>query len=72
MTHDILFDESVFLRKKVVYTISVNLQGPNSLSGTDGLREVIVEGVKFTFLEYSSPNGTSLSAGQIPEILFHL
>ncbi|EDO44741.1 predicted protein [Nematostella vectensis] len=68
---DILFDESIAIEKNIVYTITVLLKGPCSLSGTNGQREVLVEGAKFTFLEYTSPNGTSLSAGQIPEIIFN-
>ena len=71
VTHDIYFDQSVLLKKNVVYTISVLLQGPCSVSGTDGVRDVVAEGVKFSFLEHTSPNGSSLSAGQIPEIIFH-
>lgn len=72
VTHDIYFDQSVLLKKNVVYTISVLLQGPCSVSGTDGVRDIVAEGVKFSFLEHTSPNGSSLSAGQIPEIIFHL
>lgn len=69
---DILFEESITLLKNVIYTINVQMKGPCSLSGTEGQRSVVTEGVKFSFLEYTSPNGTSLSAGQIPEIIFHL
>jgi hypothetical protein len=70
IVQDILFEESIAVVKNVIYTINVLMKGPCSLSGTHGQRNVIVEGTKFTFLEYTSPNGTSLSAGQIPEIIF--
>lgn len=70
--HDILFDRSVLIERNVVYTINLLLQGPSSQSGRDGFAVVETEGVKFTFIEHASPNGTSVTAGQIPEIIFHL
>lgn len=70
--HDILFDRPVLIERNVVYTINLLLQGPSSQSGRDGFAVVEAEGVKFTFIEHASPNGTSVTAGQIPEIIFHL
>ena len=70
--HDILFDSAHLIEKNVVYTVNLLLQGPCSQSGRDGFPTVVTEGVTFTFIEHTSPNGTSESAGQIPEIIFHL
>ena len=70
--HDILFDSAHLIEKNVVYTINLLMQGPCSQSGRDGFPTVVTEGVTFTFIEHTSPNGTSVSAGQIPEIIFHL
>jgi len=70
--HDILFDSAHLIEKNVVYTINLLIQGPCSQSGRDGFATVVTEGVTFTFIEHNSPNGTSVSAGQIPEIIFHL
>lgn len=71
IVQDILFEESIAVVKNVIYTINVLMKGPCSLSGTDGQKSIIVEGTKFNFFEYTSPNGTSISAGQIPDIIFH-
>ena len=70
--HDILFERPIFMEKNEVYTINLLLQGPSSLSGRDGFSVVETEGIKFTFIDHTSPNGTSVTAGQIPEIIFHL
>lgn len=69
--HDILFDQSIMLEKNQIYSVNVLIRGPCSLSGTDGMKTVTSEGVRFTFMDYTSPNGTALSAGQIPELIFH-
>lgn len=70
--HDILFERPILIEKNVVYTLNLQLQGPCSQSGRDGFSVVVAEGVKFTFFEHTSPNGTSVTAGQIPEIIFQL
>ena len=70
--HDIFFDRPILIEKNVVYTINLLLQGPRSQSGRDGFTAVMTEGVRFTFVDHTSANGTSASAGQIPEIIFHL
>lgn len=70
--HDILFERPILIEKNVVYTLNLQLQGPCSQSGRDGFSVVVAEGVKFTFFEHTSPNGTSVTAGQIPEIVFQL
>ena len=72
LLHDVLFDRPYLVDKNEVYTINLMLQGPCSQSGRDGFSSVETEGVTFTFIEYTSPNGTSASAGQIPEIIFQL
>ena len=72
LLQDVLFDRSYLVDKNEVYTINLMLQGPCSQSGRDGFSSVETEGVTFTFIEYTSPNGTSASAGQIPEIIFQL
>ena len=70
--HDIIFDQSVLIEKGQIYSVNVLIRGPCSLSGTDGMKTVTCENVRFTFMDYTSPNGTALSAGQIPELIFHL
>ena len=70
--HDVLFERPILIEKNEVYSINLLLQGPSSLSGRDGFSVVDCEGVKFTFIDHTSPNGTSVTAGQIPEIIFHL
>lgn len=71
--HDILFERPILIEKNVVYTVNLLLQGPSSQSGRDGFTAVEADGgVKFTFVDHTSPNGTSVTAGQIPEIIFHL
>lgn len=71
--HDILFDEPVIVRGNRPYIIRVLLKGPSTLGGTDGMRDVITEGVRFRFdVDEASFNGTTTADGQIPDIVFKI
>ncbi|XP_068756004.1 BTB/POZ domain-containing protein 6-like [Montipora capricornis] len=71
--HDILFDEPVIVRGHRPYIIRVLLKGPSTLGGTDGMRDVIAEGVRFRFdVDEASFNGTTTADGQIPDIVFKI
>ena len=68
--HDVMFDEPVTVHGNEAYIIRVLLTGPNSLSGADGLRDVICEGIRFRFdVDEASFNGTTSAEGQIPVII---
>ena len=69
--HDILFDEPVTVQGNQPYIIRVLLKGPPTLGGTDGMRDVICEGIRFRFdVDEASFNGTTTADGQIPDIVF--
>ena len=71
--HDILFDEPVIVRGHRPYIIRVLLKGPSTLGGTDGMRDVITEGIRFRFdVDEASFNGTTTADGQIPDIVFKI
>ena len=71
--HDVLFDEPVIVRGHRPYIIRVLLKGPSTLGGTDGMRDVIAEGVRFRFdVDEASFNGTTTADGQIPDIVFKI
>ena len=71
--HDILFDEPVIIKDHRPYIIRVLLKGPSTLGGTDGMRDVIAEGVRFRFdVDEASFNGTTTADGQIPDIVFKI
>lgn len=71
--HDILFDEPVIVRSHRPYIIRVLLKGPATLGGTDGMRDVITEGVRFKFdVDEASFNGTTTADGQIPDVVFKI
>ena len=65
--------EPVRVKKNSRYEIEAKLSGPSSCWGSSGLHEVETSGVKFTFYDSThSPtsNGTSVSNGQFPQLLF--
>lgn len=71
--NDILFDEPVVVRCQQPYVIRVLLKGPSTLGGTDGMRDVIAEGIRFRFdVDEASFNGTTTADGQIPDIIFKI
>lgn len=71
--HDILFDEPVIVRGHRPYIIRVLLKGPITLGGTDGMRDVVTEGIRFRFdVDEASFNGTTTADGQIPDIVFKI
>ena len=71
---EVNFDKPVRVKKNSKYEIEAKLSGPSSFSGSSGLREVETSGVKFTFYDskthFPTSNGTSVSDGQFPQLLF--
>ncbi|XP_015766362.1 PREDICTED: BTB/POZ domain-containing protein 6-like [Acropora digitifera] len=70
---EINFHKPVRVKKNSRYEIEAKLFGPSSCSGSSGLREVETSGVKFTFYDSThlpASNGTSVSNGQFPQLLF--
>ena len=70
---EVNFDEPVRLKKDSQCKIEAKISGPYSYSGSCGLGEVETSGVKFTFYDSShfpGSNGTSVSCGQFPQLLF--
>ncbi|XP_067050303.1 BTB/POZ domain-containing protein 6-like [Acropora muricata] len=70
---EVNFDKPVRVKKNSRYEIEAKLFGPFSCSGSSGLREVETSGVKFTFYDNThlpASNGTSVSNGQFPQLLF--
>lgn len=71
--HDVLFDEAVTVQGKEPYIIRVVLKGPQTLSGTDGMRDVMCDGIRFRFdVDEASFNGTTTADGQIPDIIIKI
>lgn len=70
---EVPFDKEVVARKNTRYCITASVSGPPSAKGMDGFNSIQCSGVTFTFMDSSSlSSGTSVSTGQIPEILFSL
>ncbi|XP_044179965.1 BTB/POZ domain-containing protein 6-like isoform X1 [Acropora millepora] len=71
---EVYFDKPVRVKKNSRYEIEAKLSGSSSFcSGSSGLREVETSGVKFTFYDSThlpTSNGTSVSNGQFPQLLF--
>ena len=70
---EVFFDKKIILKKNTRYCISALISGPSSSQGVNGVSCVQCSGVTFTFM-YSSPpnNGTGITQGQFPELLFSL
>ncbi|XP_076822444.1 E3 ubiquitin-protein ligase MYCBP2-like isoform X2 [Clavelina lepadiformis] len=69
-----LFDEPVSIASNQWYTITCKVVGPSSDCGSHGEQNVTTsDNIKFTFRRSKwSNNGTDVSAGQIPELLYSL
>ena len=72
---EILFDSAAKCKKNTRYEIAAVISGPASWRGMVGVSPVVCSGVAFTFLNNANSsgihsNGTSLTTGQFPEILF--
>ena len=72
---EVNFDKPVRVKKNTRYEIEAKLFGPSCFSalGASGLRVVETSGVKFTFYDSTrlpTSNGTSVSCGQFPQLLF--
>lgn len=72
-TKELLFENPVMIEAHEPYIIRVLLKGPPTRGGTDGLRVIDCESVKFTFeVDEASFNGTTTSDGQIPQIIYSI
>ena len=68
---DVLFDHPVCLEKGKRYEIVSLIQGPPSWDMTTGKKFVKVKRIQFLFsCSVSSRNGTNVSSGQFPAIIF--
>ena len=68
---DVLFKTLVTVKKNEKYEIRAVIKGPTSYYGEQGQTQVTDHGICFSFSEASSStNGTKVSRGQFPEILF--
>lgn len=67
------FAEKITIKKDTKYDIRAKISGSPSVSGESGVISVQCSGVIFTFMnsKYSN-NGTGISSGQFPELLFSL
>ena len=52
------------------YTVKIGRDGPNTFYGNDGTASVATEGCTFTYYTCPKNNGTTVSNGQIPQIMF--
>lgn len=70
---ELLFDFGVILKKNAWYCLEAVISGHSTLRGEGGSRLVQCLGVKFTFRDsYKDTNGTRVTSGQFPELLFYL
>ena len=67
-----MFDEptAILLSADQYYAIEALIQGPDSFSGEKGKLTRECNGTTFRFLNQISPNGTTVSIGQFPQIIF--
>ena len=68
---DVLFEESVSLKKGVTYSLKADITGPDSWYGTQALPTHQCYGVTFT-LYTPSEGRTGTSRGQFNEFIFSL
>ena len=70
---EVFFDKNINLKKNTRYSVTALISGSSSLYGRNGVSSVQCSGVTFTFMDSSPPsNGTSVTQGQFPELLFSL
>lgn len=69
--YDVMLTTPVRVPAERIFTIQLMIRGPPTHQGVDGSAFVIAEGVGFEFINSNkSLNGTDISMGQIPAILF--
>ena len=68
---EVSFDKKVILKKNTRYCISALISGSSLYCGANGVSSVQCSGVTFTFMDSRAPNnGTGVTQGQFPELLF--
>ncbi|KAL3881237.1 hypothetical protein ACJMK2_027693 [Sinanodonta woodiana] len=69
--YDILLPRPMRIPPFRVFTIQIIIKGATSWRGVDGMIDVVSNGVSFQFMNSNrSSNGTDITVGQIPGILF--
>ena len=69
--YDVILKDPVRIPKQRIFTIQVAMKGKPTIHGTDGIAAVVTEGVQFEFINSNrSMNGTDITTGQIPALLF--
>ena len=67
----ILFDDPIVIKKGIRHRIEASIFGANSCFGRNGQKGVACSGIKFSFADSSEDrNGTGVTKGQFPELLF--
>ena len=72
---EVLFNSKPSLKKNTLYYIKVKMSGPKSANGCEGLKNVEIAGVTFTFstpYPHVSIDRCSVKQGQFAEFLFSL
>ncbi|WAR07097.1 BTBD6-like protein [Mya arenaria] len=71
-TYDVTFARPVRIPPRRIFTVMVIIKGSPCCKGVDGSRVDVVEGVTFEFSDSNrSSNGTDVTVGQIPGLLFN-
>ena len=69
--YDVILKDPVRIPKQRIFTIQVAMKGKPTIHGTDGIAAVVTAGVQFEFINSNkSMNGTDVTTGQIPALLF--
>ena len=69
--YDVMLRSAVRIPKQRLFTVVINMTGKPTIQGTDGIATVVTEDVRFEFINSNrSNNGTDVSTGQIPALLF--
>lgn len=70
-TYDIIYSRPIRVPPNRVFTVLVELKGSPTNKGVDGSANHVVDGVTFEFSSSNrSSNGTDVTVGQIPSLLF--
>ena len=69
--YDVILHEPVRIPKQRIFTVHIVMKGKPTIHGTEGVAVVVTEDVQFEFINSNrSMNGTDVTTGQIPALLF--
>ena len=69
--YDVMLHDPVRIPKQRIFTIQMAMKGKPTIHGKDGAAVVVTEDVQFEFINSNrSMNGTDVTTGQIPALLF--